>query len=101
MTGQVDAVEAEISSRAAWRVGDQPMLHESGVAPGPGWDPLTMASFPLVPFSNRIGGGRFRWDGADHRLPPSRLPDRHSIHGVGWRRAWRVAEAARPHRSTG
>lgn len=79
---------------AAWRVGGQPLFHESGVAPGPDWDPLTMASFPLVPFSNRIGGGRFRWGAADYRLPPSPLPDRHSIHGVGWRRAWQVAEAA-------
>lgn len=79
---------------AAWRVGGQPMFHESGVAPGPDWDPLAMASFPLVPFSNRIGGGHFRWGGADYRLPPSALPDRHSIHGVGWRRAWQVAEAA-------
>lgn len=79
---------------AAWRVGGQAMFHESGVAPGPDWDPLAMASFPLVPFSNRIGGGRFRWDGAEYRLPPSVLPDRHSIHGVGWRRAWRVIEAA-------
>ena len=79
---------------AAWRVDDQPMFHESRAVPGPGWDPLTMASFPLVPFSNRIGGGRFRWGGADYRLPPSKLPDRHAIHGVGWRRAWQVVEAA-------
>lgn len=78
----------------AWRVGGQPMLHESGVAPRPGWDPLAMASFPLVPFSNRIGWGRFRWGGAEYHLPPSLLPDRHSIHGVGWRRAWQVVEAA-------
>jgi aldose 1-epimerase len=79
---------------AAWRVGGQPLFHESGVAPGPDWDPLAMASFPLVPFSNRIGGGRFRWDGAEYHLPPSVLRDRHSIHGVGWRRTWQVVEAA-------
>lgn len=78
---------------AAWRVGGQPMFHESGVTPGPDWNPLAMANFPLVPFSNRIGGGHFRWGGAEYRLPPSGLPDRHAIHGVGWRRAWRVVEA--------
>lgn len=79
---------------ASWRVDGQPMVHESGVAPGPGWEPLALASFPLVPFSNRIGGGEFWWDDARHSLPPSMLPDRHSIHGVGWRRAWQVVEAA-------
>lgn len=78
---------------AGWRVGEQAMLHESGVAAGPGWDPLVMASFPLVPFSNRIGHGIFSWGGRDYRLPPSVLPDRHPIHGVGWRGTWQVVEA--------
>lgn len=80
---------------AGWRVGGQAMLHESGAQAGPGWDPLAMASFPLVPFSNRIGGGRFWWGGVEYRLPPSPLPDRHPIHGVGWRREWTVVEVER------
>lgn len=79
---------------ASWRVGEQAMLHEARAAAGPVWDPLDMASFPLVPFSNRIGDGAFVWGGADYRLPPSTLPDRHSIHGVGWRQAWGVVEVA-------
>ena len=78
---------------AGWLVQGQPMLRESGDVPGPGWDPLAMASFPLVPFSNRIGGGQFWWGGIEYRLPPSALPDRHPIHGVGWRHAWDIVEA--------
>ena len=42
---------------AAWRVGDQRMFYETDIAAAPEWDPLAMASFPLVPYSNRIGGG--------------------------------------------
>ena len=78
----------------SWRVDGQPMLHDARVPAASGWNPLDMASFPLVPFSNRIGGGAFLWDGVRHQLPPSALPDRHAIHGVGWRRAWRVVESA-------
>lgn len=47
------------------------------------------SSWPLVPWSNRIAGGRFTWLGREHQLPTS-PQDPHAIHGIGWRRAWRV-----------
>ena len=77
---------------AAWRIGVQPMFHEAGIAAAPGWDPLAMASFPLVPYSNRIGGGAFLWDGVAHRLPPNRAGFACPLHGVGWLRAWTVED---------
>jgi len=55
-------------------------------------DPLGMASFPLVPFCNRIRQGRASFEGRDIRLAPNR-PDRpspHPLHGIGWQRPWRV-----------
>lgn len=60
---------------------------------GPGI--LDTASFPLVPFSNRIAHGRFTADGAERRLPPN-LPGAghpHAIHGFGWQSPWQVVEA--------
>jgi aldose 1-epimerase len=45
------------------------------------------SSWPLVPWSNRIAGGRFTWLGREHQLPTS-PQDPHAIHGIGWRRAW-------------
>lgn len=52
-----------------------------------------MASFPLVPYANRIAYGRFEWDGASHQLPPNFGDHPHSIHGFGWQTAWTAAEA--------
>ena len=53
-------------------------------------DPLGMASFPLVPFSNRIRDGRFTFDGRDVSLPLNFLPEKHAIHGQGWQTRWSV-----------
>ena len=57
-------------------------------------DPLGMASFPLVPFSNRIRNGSFQFAGARVRLPGNLPGSGHAIHGDGWRLPWRVVERA-------
>ncbi len=51
------------------------------------------AAFPLVPYSNRIRGGRFSFRGRTIELPPNFPPECHSIHGHGWQAAWRPIEA--------
>ena len=50
------------------------------------------ASYPLVPFSNRIGQGEFQWLGQHHALAANFLPEPLAIHGVAWQRAWEVLE---------
>src|SRR6185436_4028798 len=52
------------------------------------------AAFPLVPFSNRIRGGRFRFDARDVALPLNRPPERHAIHGQGWQAVWTPREVS-------
>jgi len=52
------------------------------------------ASYPLVPFSNRVGNATLQWQGTDHPLVKNWAPDPHSIHGVGWERPWTVLEAS-------
>ncbi len=51
---------------------------------------LETACFPLVPYANRIAGGRFDWEGTPVGLPV--LPDfsPHSLHGNGWQIGWEV-----------
>ena len=49
-----------------------------------------LACFPLVPFSNRIRDGRFRFGGHAVELPLNQLPQPHAEHGHGWQAAWRV-----------
>ena len=51
------------------------------------------ASFPLVPFSNRVGHGQLQWAGTSHPLVTNFAPEPHAIHGVGWERPWTVLEA--------
>jgi aldose 1-epimerase len=51
------------------------------------------ASYPLVPFSNRIGYGQLQWAGTSHPLITNFAPEPHTIHGVGWQRPWTVLES--------
>ncbi|PMS23226.1 aldose 1-epimerase [Trinickia dabaoshanensis] len=60
-------------------------------------DPNALACYPLVPFSNRIGGSRFHFEGREVAVPRNRADERLPIHGDGWLRAWRVAERGDTH----
>lgn len=53
-------------------------------------DPLGLASFPLVPWSNRIAHGRFSFEGRDIALPLNFGDHPHAIHGHGWQAPWTV-----------
>jgi aldose 1-epimerase len=77
-------------SIGSWSVGGQEMLRtasESGIAAR---DPYATAGFPLVPYSNRIGQGKFEWCGKLVTLARNFPPEPHSIHGVGFEKAWQV-----------
>lgn len=56
-------------------------------------DPLGMASFPLVPWCNRIRLGRAQALGREIVLPPDPWTV-HTLHGLGWRGSWRVRDAS-------
>jgi aldose 1-epimerase len=51
---------------------------------------LAMASFPLVPFVNRIRGGRFSFRGRTVELAPNMAGDPSPLHGQGWLGPWTV-----------
>jgi aldose 1-epimerase len=54
-------------------------------------DPNQLACYPLVPWSNRIGHGRFELRGTTFRLAPNYPGQRYPIHGEGWLSRWKVA----------
>ena len=62
-------------------------------------EPNTLASsrpsgsFPLVPYSNRLGYRRFRWKGHDHTTAANFGDHPHSVHGVGWQRPWEIVSS--------
>ena len=51
---------------------------------------LDTASFPLVPFVNRIRGGCFAFRGREVRLAPNMAGDPSPLHGQGWTSEWRT-----------
>jgi len=53
---------------------------------------LDAASFPLVPYVNRIRGGRFNFRGLEVRLRPNMPRDPSPLHGQGWLNAWTVED---------
>jgi len=53
-------------------------------------DVLETACFPLVPYANRIGNGRFTFAGRTAALSRNMAGQAHPLHGDGWRAAWRV-----------
>lgn len=54
---------------------------------------LDAACFPLVPYANRIRGGRFSFRGREVRLAPNMAGDPSPLHGQGWLNSWQVEEA--------
>ena len=56
-------------------------------------DAFCMASFPLVPWCNRIRDGRFAWQGRAVQVAGNRRGAAHALHGLGWQRPWTVERA--------
>lgn len=71
-------------------LGDVPVLRATaGTALG---SVRQAGSYPLVPFSNRVGHATLRWQGTSHPLIQNNAAEPHAIHGVGWQRPWQVLE---------
>ena len=54
----------------------------------------TSGSYPLVPFSNRVAKAELQWNGTSHPLVKNFAGEEHSIHGLGFERAWEVLESS-------
>lgn len=71
-------------------LGDLPVLRST---PGDALHNVRLSgSYPLVPFSNRIGHAVLSWQGTGHPLVHKLPQEEHAIHGVGWQRPWEVLE---------
>jgi aldose 1-epimerase len=54
---------------------------------------LEAASFPLVPYVNRIRGGSFAFRGREIPIAPNMAGDPSPLHGQGWLNPWAVEQA--------
>lgn len=75
-----------------WRGGDssRPILRQSH---SPLEKAVEAASFPLVPYVNRIRGRRFAFRGREVRIAPNMAGDPSPLHGQGWINPWAVDDA--------
>lgn len=71
-------------------LGELPVLRSS--AAGSLTNVRLSACYPLIPFSNRVAHAQLVWNGTSHPLVKNIAGEEHSIHGVGWQRAWEVLE---------
>jgi aldose 1-epimerase len=55
-------------------------------------DPLSTASFPMVPYAGRIVDGVFEWGGVTTAIPRNMDGADHPLHGNGWRNVWQSGE---------
>jgi aldose 1-epimerase len=77
---------------AGFRHGDSLLMRAPDLDAIRRGSPRGGASWPLVPYSNRIRDGRFPWRGRIFTLAKDVLSTDHAIHGNGWRRPWSTHE---------
>lgn len=53
--------------------------------------PFALSNILLVPFSGRVSGGGFSFDGVFHALPRNMESEAYPLHGSGFSAAWHVA----------
>ena len=51
---------------------------------------LGTASFPMVPYANRIAGNAFEFRGRRYTFEMNNPPEIYNVHGTGWQRPWAV-----------
>lgn len=76
-----------------WLRGATPMLRRALPAAALGGT-HAMGAFPLLPYGNRIAGGRFVWAGTAYQLKLNFGDHPNAIHGVGWQRTWHLVSAS-------
>jgi aldose 1-epimerase len=78
--------------RFDYRLGDQKIAVFRGCDGVPP-SPVDTANFPLVPYVNRIRGGRFNFRGREVTIAQNLKGDASPLHGQGWLAPWDVVSA--------
>lgn len=86
-------------TRFDWMRGTEPVPLFRAAGPARVTDPVELACFPLLPYSNRIAHGRFTFDGREVGVSPNRADERDPLHGSGWLKAWSVDDVGDSHAS--
>ena len=88
---EIDLENGSLFRKCRFR--DQPIFRDFDETGDNGFLPERSGHFPLLPFSNRIEKGRFKFGGREVTLPSFPMGQAHALHGFGWRNAWKPAES--------
>ena len=89
----LDLVPQIGGSIAAFRLDDVDVMRPLSSADRAAGNVLGVASFPMVPFANRVGGNAFEFEGRRYSFEMNNPPEIYHVHGTGWHRPWTVTEA--------
>lgn len=89
---QVGVLPETGAALAFWTHRGVAILHPVADANLPDQHGQAVGAYPLIPYSNRVGEGRFSFDGETFELAHNFAPERNSIHGNAWQHAWEIAE---------
>jgi aldose 1-epimerase len=84
----VDLVPAIGGSIAAFQFDGIDVMRRLSDADRRNGNVLGVASFPMIPFANRIGGNAFEFDGRRYTFEANNPPEIYHVHGTAWHRAW-------------
>jgi aldose 1-epimerase len=81
-------VSADYRLDGAWVRATQPVNEAALARRHPSW----LGCYPLLPWCNRLDGGRFRFNDREVQVPINRPELNLAIHGFGCFRPWRVSD---------
>jgi len=82
-------------SIAFFRRGETDILRPLSAQAAAQKDVLGVASFPMLPYANRIIGNCFNFEDQTYTVPPNNGIERFNVHGSGWKSVWSVAQRTR------
>ena len=90
----VDLVPSIGGSIAAFRLDGVDVMRALSDADLAAGNVLGTASFPMVPYANRIAGNAFEYNGRRYEFEMNNPPEIYNVHGTGWLRPWTVADSS-------
>jgi aldose 1-epimerase len=84
----VDLVPAIGGSIAAFQFDDIDVMRRLSDTDRRNGNVLGVASFPMIPFANRIGDNAFEFNDRRYTFDANNPPEIYHVHGTAWHRAW-------------
>lgn len=89
----IDLVPSIGGSIASFRIDGIDVMRPLSEANRAAGNVLGVASFPMIPFANRIGNNAFEFEGRRYGFEANNPPEIYHVHGTAWHRPWVVEQA--------